>query len=118
MSAGRNETIWIPLALGIAGVILGLALTKYWSGLPDWVSALGVLAAIVLIAWAIYLAYQSRQTDRRHGGAGGNAFAAGEDSQATGGVGGDAGRGDGGQGGTATAKGLRSIARGGSGGRG
>ena len=118
MTSGRNATIWIPLALGAAGVLLGLALAKFWAGLPEWASAVGVIVAILLVALAVYLAYQNNQADRLRGGAGGRAVAFGIDSEATGGSGGDAGRGDGGDGGSATAKGQRSIARGGSGGRG
>ena len=118
MSSGRNATIWIPLAIGAAGLLLGLALAKFWAGLPEWMSVVGVLVATALVIWAVYLAYQLKDADRLRGGSGGRALAFGEDSDATGGRGGDAGRGDGGDGGAATAKGRRSTARGGRGGRG
>lgn len=118
MNSGKIPTIWIPLALGAAGVLLGLALAKFWATLPEWASVVGVIVAILLVAWAIYLAYQRQQEDRLQGGVGGRASAFGVDSEATGGSGGDAGWGDGGAGGSAIAKGKRSIARGGNGGRG
>lgn len=118
MNSGRITTIWIPLALGAAGVLLGLALAKFWAALPAWASVAGIMVATVLTAWAIYLAYQAKQENHVRGGAGGHALAIGEQSEATGGIGRDAGRGDGGDGGRATAKGHGAIARGGHGGRG
>lgn len=118
MASGRNATIWRPLALGAAGVLMGLALAKFWAAFPDWVSVVGGLIAVALVALAVYLAYRNNQSDRLRGGAGGRAFASGEDIKAVGGRGGDAGTGDGGDGGTATAKGRRSVAKGGDGGRG
>lgn len=118
MASERNSTIWIPLALGAAALLMGLALAKFWAGLPEWMSLIGLIIAILLVAWAVYLAYQNNHATRLRGGAGGRASAFGRDNEATGGSGGDVGRGDGGDGGSATAKGQRSIARGGSGGRG
>lgn len=118
MVSERNVTIWIPLALGTAGVLMGVALTKFSVELPSWASVIGAFIAVALVGWAVYLAYQKNQTDGLRGGAGGRAFASGEDSQAIGGRGGDAGSGDGGDGGMATAKGRRSVARGGGGGKG
>lgn len=118
MASERNVTIWIPLALGAAGVLLGLVLTQFISGLPGWASATGFFIAVALVGWAIFLAYQKKQPARLRGGAGGRAFAPGTDSQAVGGRGGDAGSGDGGDGGEATAKGKRSTAIGGKGGQG
>ena len=118
MASNRNATIWIPLALGLAGVLLGLVLAKTWAELPGWASAIGGLVAVLLVAWAVYLAYRDEQPERLRGGEGGGAVASGEDSRAIGGRGGDAGWGAGGDGGAATAKGRRSIAKGGKGGQG
>lgn len=118
MTSDRNSILWIPLAIGVSAVILGLALAKFWAGLPDWVSIAGVIVALALVAIAVYLAYQRTPTARPSGGRGGQAFASGEDTEATGGRGGDAGKGDGGDGGRATAKGKGSVARAGDGGKG
>lgn len=118
MASERSAIIWIPLALGAAGVLMGLALAKFWAVFPDWVSAVGVLIAVALVVLAVYLACRNNQSDRLRGGTGGRAFASGRDSQAIGGRAGDAGTGNGGDGGAATAKGRRSVAKGGDGGRG
>lgn len=118
MASNRNATIWIPLALGISGVLMGLVLAKTWAELPGWASAIGGGIAVVFVAWAVYLAFRDEQPDRLRGGEGGSAVALGEDSRAIGGRGGDAGRGAGGDGGAATTKGRRSIAKGGKGGQG
>lgn len=118
MASERNAKLWIPLALGAAGVLMGLVLANSWTQLPGWASVVGVLVAVALVVWAIYLGFQDEQSDRLRSGSGGRAVASGEDSRATGGQGGDAGKVSGGDGGAATAKGSRSVAKGGKGGRG
>ena len=78
----------------------------------------GITAGLLLWCLAIVLAFRRSRNETPSGGRGGSARALGEDSQATGGSGGNSGRVDGGDGGAAVAKGTRSIARGGRGGNG
>lgn len=118
MASERNIILWIPALLGVAFAILGLALAKYWAALPGWATVVGAVGAVALFGGAVFLGYQRVRSPSPRGGAGGRAIAAGEDSHASGGRGGDAGFGDGGDGGAAVAKGKRSAARGGDGGRG
>lgn len=114
----RNATIWIPLALAVAGVAMGVITTQFSSKLPMWTIAIATLVVTGLVAWAIYLAFQPHYPDRVKGGSGGEALVSGKDSRAVGGRGGDAGRSNGGEGGAATVLGNRSIAKGGNGGSG
>ena len=116
--ADRNATIWIPSIIGAAVLVLGLVLPSVWSAMPPWMTAGGLVVALVLWCFAVYLAYQRSRGDRPMGGDGGRATVDGDESDATGGDGGEAGLGDGGRGGAAIAKGNRSTAKGGSGGRG
>lgn len=118
MASERDGVIWIPLALTVASLLLSLGLTKYWDALPSWVSIMGIVAALALFGWAIYIARKTRDPARPQAGVGGRAVAHGEDLAAIGGQGGDAGRGHGGDGGSASARGKRSRAKGGDGGRG
>ena len=78
----------------------------------------GITAALLLWCLAIFLAFRRPRNETPSGGRGGSASALGEDSRATGGSGGNSGRGDGGDGGAAVAKGTRSVAKGGRGGTG
>lgn len=118
MTMDRYATIWVPSALGAASLILSLLLPKMWPSMPLWMILSGIAVALLLWAWAIWLAYRGTRIGTYQGGRGGNAWAAGEDSQARGGHGGSAGRGNGGDGGAAVAKGKGSIAKGGDGGQG
>lgn len=113
-----NAKIWIPIVLGAAGVLMGLALARTWAKLPAWASLVGAVVAVGLGALAIYLAFLDEETESPRGGSGGRALTSGTDSEAIGGRGGDAGLRTGGKGGEATAKGKRSRAKGGDGGRG
>jgi hypothetical protein len=117
MTSERNATIWIPVALCLAGVLMSLALAGYSTKIPNWALICGAITGVALVGSAVRLAFQNGSI-RHHGGAGGRADALGEDSRAVGGRGGDAGTGDGGDGGTAKAKGRGSFAKGGDGGRG
>jgi hypothetical protein len=116
--ASLNATIWIPSALGVVFMIFGVAAPNAWEGLPDWAKPTAIGLAILLWAVAIFLAYQRTRSEEFSGGRGGRAAATGEDSRATGGRGGAAGKGSGGDGGTAIARGRQAVARGGDGGRG
>ena len=118
MAGSRIATYWIPLALSVAFLILGLMLPSYVANLPSWVQQAAIALSVVLIVAALALAYAQKSKDAAQGGRGGSARVSGEDSNAIGGAGGDAGRGAGGDGGNALAKGRRSLARGGSGGKG
>ena len=51
MAAERNAILWIPLALGSAAAIIGLALAKLWATLPDRVSVAGVLGRFCKGFW-------------------------------------------------------------------
>lgn len=115
----RNATIWIPTLLGVVFLIFGVAAPEVWKALPDWARPAAIVVAVLLWGFAIVLAYRRSGSDGLfRGGRGGSAMAKGDESRATGGRGGDAGKGDGGRGGAAIAKGRRSVAKGGDGGRG
>ena len=116
--AARSATIWIPTALGIVFMIFGVAAQDVWKDLPDWAKPTAIGVAIFLWAIAIYWAYRRTGSDEPSGGRGGRAAATGESSRATGGRGGNVGKGSGGDGGKAIAKGRQSTAKGGDGGRG
>jgi hypothetical protein len=116
--ASRNATIWIPSALAVAFLIFGVAAPDVWKGLPGWARPTTIGVAVLLVGFAIFLAYRRTRSEESYGGRGGRAAATGEGSRATGGRGGDASKGTGGDGGAAIAKGRRSVAKGGDGGRG
>jgi len=104
--------------LGFVFIILGAAAPEIWNALPGWARPTAIGVAIVLWGFAIFLACSQSSTEKIAGGRGGSAVAAGDESNATGGRGGEAGKGNGGDGGAATAKGRGSVAIGGDGGRG
>jgi len=109
---------WKTLILSAALLILGLFLPKYVAGIPSCVGAGAIAMAALLIALTVFLAYWDNSSEHPQGGRGGSAVAYGDDNEALGGRGGDAGQGFGGDGGKAVAKGSRSVATGGEGGKG
>lgn len=116
--ASRTATIWIPTALGLASLVLGLALPRVWSALPAWTTPAAVAVGVVLWLLAIALAYVDKGASKQIGGKGGSAVAEGAGGRAAGGRGGAAGMATGGAGGDAAANGRGSVAIGGDGGNG
>lgn len=116
--ASRNATIWIPSLLGVVFAIFGVAAPDLWSGLAGSAKSVALVGAVLLWIVAACLAFWRTPADKLRAGRGGHAAASGDDSNATGGRGGDAGKGHGGDGGNAVAQGRRSVAKGGVGGRG
>lgn len=118
MSGGKIITYWVPLILGVAFAILGAILPKYIESLPSWFRYAAIILALLLVVLSGALAYWGMGSELPRGGRGGSAKVSGDDNEAVGGRGGDAGQGDGGDGGKAVARGNRSVAKGGAGGKG
>ena len=118
MSDQPKVTYWIPLLLGLAVLILDLAIAQLKPELPWYITAAAVVAALLLIGWAGILAYQARTASAQpvNVARGGRAIVVGNKSSATGGRGGDRGIISGGTGGDAAVIGNRSVAKGGDGG--
>lgn len=120
MSNARNSIFWIPLLMGIASLIFGLALPKFEIQLNSTVVYGSVAAGVALLALAAYLAFRTARDSAGslpHAGRGGDAKVTGDGSRATGGRAGGAQFGTGGDGGSASVRGNNSSARGGDGGR-
>lgn len=111
------NTFWVPLLLGFGSLGLSLALPSYFETWPTWLVPVTLVGSFGFFVWAGVLAYRTGNSTR--GGKGGTASAHGENSDASGGKGGNAGVSNGGgDGGNATARGRGSKARGGDGGAG
>jgi membrane protein implicated in regulation of membrane protease activity len=111
-------SFWVPLLIGVAFLIFGLALPALGIGVPSWAvwTALAVAVALVLFAFWTVRRSACTGTPASNAGPGGNARVTGNRSKAFGGKGGRGGIGKGGRGGDATVTGDGSIAAGGKGG--
>lgn len=109
----------IPAAIAVAAAV-GPAILPLDKLSPDSKLIVITVAGILFLgsASAAIIFWRRARNSSHQAGRGGDAVASGSDSSATGGRGGNAGRGEGGRGGDAHAIGARSSARGGQGGNG
>ena len=95
-------SFWVPLLLGVAFLLLVLAIPALNIAFPSWATGAGLVVAVALMVLSFYI---SRRVAGREplgsGGAGGGARVLGTRSRAYGGAAGAGGRGEGGRGGDA-----------------
>lgn len=113
-------TFWIPTLSGLALTIISLAVPKLGFDVSEPAARGFALLGLTVVAVAWYLARKNQQARGvgGSGGIGGAATAAGQDSEAEGGRGGNGSGGVGGNGGNAVATGKGARAKGGAGGSG
>lgn len=111
-------TFVLPLLTGVALLILGLVLPTLAPNMSNYWKYGLIAISTVLMLISYFIAKSGSTAFSPRGGSGGKGIATGEDSDATGGAGGNANGSIGGRGGDARAAGKGARAKGGAGGSG